>query len=278
MDRAESRTDGPASRPGFLVVSDDPGLLAGLVADLERRFGRDYGVTGAASADAGDVLRAARHPLALLLVDERVAGPSALELFARGRAQHPALKRVLLVHRGNWSSRHPVVAAMALGQVDYHLYVPWVPLERILYPAVSDFLAAWDATRDAPVVPLTIVGPLRSARTHDLRDKLARAAVPFLFHAPDSPEGRRVLAQAGRDGSRLPVIASYTGAVLDDPTDAEVVEALGMATRPSSSHCDVVVVGPVRPASRRRSTPRRRACRPWCSSPRSRAGRPGPAH
>ena len=243
MDRAGSRTDRPASGPGFLVVSDDPVLLGGLFADLERRFGLDYDVTGARAADAGGALRTAGRPLALLLVDERVARPSALELFARGREQHPALKRVLLVHRGNWSSLHPVVAAMALGQVDYHLYVPWVPLERVLYPAVTDFLAAWDATRDAPVVPLTIVGPLHTARAHDLRDKLARAAVPFLFHAPGSPEGRRVLAETGRDGSRLPVIASYTGAVLDDPTDAEVVEALGMKTRPSSSHCDVVVVG-----------------------------------
>jgi thioredoxin reductase (NADPH) len=224
------------------VVSDDPVLREGLVADLDRRFGRDYEVAGLPAAEAGTGL-AGVDPLALLLVDERVRGASPLELFAQGRGLHPAVKRVLLVHRGNWSSVHPVVAAMALGQVDYHLYVPWVPIERILYPAISDFLAAWDTSRDAPVVPLTIVGPLRSARAHDIRDKLARAAIPFRFHDPDSPEGRRLLAATGRDGSRLPLIASYTGAVLDDPTDADVVQALGMKTRPTSSGCDVVVVG-----------------------------------
>jgi thioredoxin reductase (NADPH) len=231
------------ARPGFLVVSDDPVLREGLVADLDRRFGRDYAVAGAPSAGAGPALDAAGDPLALLLVDERVRGSAPMELFARGRELHPAVKRVLLVHRGNWSSVHPVVAAMALGQVDYHLYVPWVPIERILYPAISDFLAAWDTSRDAPVVPLTIVGLPRAARSHDIRDKLARAAIPFRFHEPDSPEGRRVLAAAGRDGSRLPVIASYTGAVLDDPSDADLVEALGMKTRPTTSGCDVVVVG-----------------------------------
>ncbi|HZB21393.1 MAG TPA: FAD-dependent oxidoreductase, partial [Blastococcus sp.] len=230
-------------RPGFLVVSDDAVLREGLVADLDRRFGRDYAVAGSPSAGAGRALDAAGDPLALLLVDERVRGSAPMELFARGRELHPAVKRVLLVHRGNWSSVHPVVAAMALGQVDYHLYVPWVPIERILYPAISDFLAAWDTSRDAPVVPLTIVGLPRAARSHDIRDKLARAAIPFRFHEPDSPEGRRVLAAAGRDGSRLPVIASYTGAVLDDPTDADLVEALGMKTRPTTSGCDVVVVG-----------------------------------
>jgi thioredoxin reductase (NADPH) len=241
VDDADTR-DGP-SRAGFLVVSDDPALLDGLVADLDRRFGRDYGVAGSPSAEAVGALGAVADPLVLLIVDERVHGVPALELFARGRELHPAVKRVQLVHRGNWSSVHPVVAAMALGQVDYHLYVPWVPVERILYPAISDFLAAWDTSRDPAVVPLTIVGPPRAARSHDIRDKLARAAVPFRFHDADSPEGRRLLEATGRDGSRLPVIASYTGAVLEDPTDAEVVEALGMKTRPSSTRCDVVVVG-----------------------------------
>ena len=41
----------------------------------------------------------------------------------------------------------------------------------------------------------------------------------------------------------LPVLALYTGVVLDDPTDAELVATLGMKTRPTSSHCDVVVIG-----------------------------------
>ena len=234
--------NGRPSPSGFLVVSDDAALREALVADLDRRFGREYTVAGHPSAEAGPALDAAGD-LALLLVDERVRGAPPLELFARGRGRHPAVKRVLLVHRGNWSSVHPVVAAMALGQVDYHLYVPWVPIERILYPAISDFLAAWDTTRDAPLVPLTIVGLPRSARSHDIRDKLARAAIPFRFHAPDSPEGRRLLAATGRDGSRLPVITSYTGAVLEDPTDADLVQALGMKTRPTTSRCDVVVVG-----------------------------------
>jgi thioredoxin reductase (NADPH) len=41
----------------------------------------------------------------------------------------------------------------------------------------------------------------------------------------------------------LPVLAFYTGFVMDDPTDAELIGALGMKTRPTTSSCDVVVVG-----------------------------------
>jgi hypothetical protein len=40
---------------------------------------------------------------------------------------HPAAKRVLLVERGDYSAAHPAVRAMAVGQIDYHLFRPWQP-------------------------------------------------------------------------------------------------------------------------------------------------------
>lgn len=43
---------------------------------------------------------------------------------------------------------------MALGQIDYHLFKPWKPVERILYPAVAEFLAAWDKVYEPPSVAL----------------------------------------------------------------------------------------------------------------------------
>ena len=46
---------------------------------------------------------------------------------ARAHEQHRAAKRILLIDRGNWSAAHPAVAAMAVGQIDYHLYFPWQP-------------------------------------------------------------------------------------------------------------------------------------------------------
>jgi thioredoxin reductase (NADPH) len=130
-----------------------------------------------------------------------------------------------------------------MGQVDYHLYAPWVPLERALYSAISDFLAAWDTTREPAVVALRIVGRPRAVRSHELRDKLSRAAVPYWFHDAASPEGRQLLAETGRDGTVLPVVVHFQRGVLDDPTDAELVAVLGMKTRPSASSCDVVVIG-----------------------------------
>jgi thioredoxin reductase (NADPH) len=131
---------------------------------------------------------------------------------------------------------------MALGQVDYHLFDPWFPLERILYPGISEFLAAWDTSQDAHNVSVRIVGRL-AARSHQVRDLLTRAAVPFWFHEPETVAGRQALAEANEDGSRLPVMLFYSGTILVDPSNADVIEELGMTIRPSSTTCDLVVLG-----------------------------------
>jgi thioredoxin reductase (NADPH) len=101
-------------------------------------------------------------------------------------------------------------------------YNPWHPLERILYPAISDFLSAWDKSQDAPVVPVRIVGDQSSPRSHQLRDTLTRVSVPYWYYQLDSTAGRQLLAEVGVDSSRLPVVAFYDGAVLVDPDPAEV--------------------------------------------------------
>ena len=134
------------------------------------------------------------------------------------------MKRVLLVHRGNWSSVHPVVAAMALGQVDYHLYVPWAPLERILYPA--DQRLPGGLGHDAGGRRWCRCGSsARNGRRGRTTSATSWPARPSRTGSttPASAEGRRLLEETGRDGSRLPVVAHFAGAVLEDPTDAELV-------------------------------------------------------
>jgi len=200
------------TRAQFLVVSDDVGVLEGLVADLDRRFGRDYAVTGAPAARAAEVmerLAADSHVLALLIIDERLADPSALELFARGRKWHPTAKRVLLIQRGNWSSAHPMVAAMALGQVDYHLYNPWFPIERLLYPAISEFLASWTRARDAPAVPVRIVGQAVIIATGVSCHRLEALVGAGVFNGTGAAEARR---SAGNTSSSRPLTRPPGGA------------------------------------------------------------------
>ena len=81
------------------------------------------------------------QPVALMIADERMSGMTGVEFLTRAHARHPMAKRILLVER-NYTAANPIVPAMALGQIDYHLAKPWFP-ERGLYPAVSEFLASW---------------------------------------------------------------------------------------------------------------------------------------
>jgi hypothetical protein len=62
------------------------------------------------------------HEVALVIADQSMAGMPAIEILVRVRELAPRAKRILLIDRGDWSAAHPVVSAMALGQVDYHLY------------------------------------------------------------------------------------------------------------------------------------------------------------
>ena len=234
-------------KPIFVVVAEDPRVRTALTRDLDRRFGADYDVFAADSVAAATKLLAdcaqRSRQVALVFADQALSGPSAVEFLAQARTSHPGCRRVLVIPRGNWSSRHPVIEAMALGQVDFHLYNPWEPLERILYPAVSEFLSVWGRLQEAPVVPIRICGEQHSRRSHELRDVLTRASIPFWFFDDGSDEGQALLREVAAAGKQLPVVVFYTGVALENPSNADVVSTLGMKTRPDVERCDLIIVG-----------------------------------
>jgi thioredoxin reductase (NADPH) len=235
------------SQPIFYLVVEDAARLDALSDDLRRRFSADYRMLGATSAATGlDELRALAEQgerVALVIADQDVTELGPVTFLVRARQLHPAAKRVLMIARGNWSAAHPAVAAMECGQIDVYLFNPWRPLEQILYPAMSEFLTAWSRTQEAPFAAFRIVGRSRSPRVHEIGDLLTRTTVPYWFYEDDSPAGQRLLAEAGADGSRLPVLVSQSGIVLVDPSHAELVTALGMRTRPELDAYDVAVIG-----------------------------------
>ena len=225
------------SRPVFLLLSPDAEALA---ADLRRRYDADYRVETVPDAAALlATLRETAERVALLIVDEQV--DDAVGVLDAGRGLHPGALRILLVQRGQWSATHPAIGAMALGRIDYHLYRPWRPLERILYTSMAEFLCAWENAQPPPFVAFRIVGERHSTAVHQLRDVLTRIGIPYQFYDAGSPEGRRLLREAGTD--RTPVAMTYEGRVLIQPTHVELTARFGMATRPPVDACDVVIAG-----------------------------------
>jgi thioredoxin reductase (NADPH) len=76
-----------------------------------------------------------------------------------------------------------------------------------------------------------------------VRDVLSRVGAVFAFYQDDSPAGRQLLAEAGVDGSRLPVFVFFDKRVLVDPTNAELFSDLGVATSAANEVCDVAIIG-----------------------------------
>lgn len=235
------------SQPVFLVVAEDRRVREELSEDLRRRFSADFRIVEAASAATAlsmltDFARTFVD-VTLMIADERLIGMGAVDFLVRAHELHPSAKRVLLVERGDWSSTHPAIAATALGQIDYHLYDPWRPLERILYAPVGEVLAAWEKSREPSTVVFRIVGAHQALRSHELRDALTRSGVPYWFFDQHSAEGRALLQEVRLDDSRLPVAVHYDGTVLVEPSYPEVVAKLGLPTRPGVEACDVAIVG-----------------------------------
>jgi len=234
-------------RPIFLLVSGDRSRLDALRRDLSRRYEADYQVVGATSAAAALTMLAdhagSGADVALVIADEHLTDAPAVDFLVRAHGLHPGAKRILLIDRGNWSTAHPAVLAMAVGKIDYHLYVPWRPLERNLYPPVSEFLAAWDKSREPSFAAFRIVGPAHSPRAHRLRDDLARISVPYWYFDEGSDEGRQLLREHHLEGTHAPVVISRHGSVLVDPSHEDLMAALGFRPNLGVRACDVAIIG-----------------------------------
>ena len=136
----------------------------------------------------------------------------------------------------------PVLRAIAHGMIDAYLPAPGAGRDEGFHRAVSELLEEW-AHEAAPALPaVRIIAQQQSARAHELRDVLARNSVPYVFHAAESADGQSWLAQAGQDGSVLPVLVTYTGQVLVDPPNDQIAAVFGLASLPAGT-VDVAIVG-----------------------------------
>jgi thioredoxin reductase (NADPH) len=71
-----------------------------------------------------------------------------------------------------------------------------------------------------------------SARAHELRDLLARNSVRYGFLPAGSEQGRALLDRVGATAEQLPIVVTFDGLVLRDPSFVELAEGLSAPTRP----------------------------------------------
>jgi thioredoxin reductase (NADPH) len=247
--------------PVLMVVDEDASGLGTLEGTLSRRYAHDYLVIGESSQATAlgrlRELRAAGSPVAVVMAAATTAPESAAELLAEARTIHPAAKRVLVVPRGGQAAPSmgvpvplvvdrqaamPVLRAIAHGMIDSYLPAPGAGRDEGFHRGLSELLEEW-AQQTVPALPaVRIIDQQPSARAHRMRDLLTRSGVPYVFHDVASADGQAWLRQAGQDGSRLPVLVTYNGQVLVDPSMDQVTAVFGLAGLPEGT-VDAAVAG-----------------------------------
>jgi thioredoxin reductase (NADPH) len=234
-----------AERPVIMVVDDEPAALAAMLDALTRRFGGDYRVVPHLSAptalDAVSKIKGDGEEIALVIADQWMPEMTGNEFLGQVHAIEPMAKRALLVDWGDHAASPTILQACALGQLDNYLYKPWTPAEVHLYPLVSEFLAEWTRIHRPAMELIHIVGNEGSARSNEIRELLNRNGVPYGFHHTTSPMAKRLSEERGTEVAELPSIFLLDGSVLANPTDAEIMDAIG--ENPNELSCDVAVVG-----------------------------------
>ena len=240
-----------ATLPIVLVVEDEDEARARMRSELERRYGGDYRIACEGSALAAlaklERWRSAAEPVALVLADQWMPELTGEEFLARAKALFPDAKRALLVSFGAWGDRRTADAmlrAMATGRMDYYVLKPWRRADELFHRSITEFLYEWERSSSESPRELALISERRSPRAHQLRDLLARNGVRHVTYDSESPEGRRLLAEAGQAGTSDPVVVLLGRGVLVDPTYAELADAYGVSTTlEGRSHFDVAVVG-----------------------------------
>ncbi|GAA2058281.1 FAD-dependent oxidoreductase [Williamsia deligens] len=233
------------AKPAILTVDDDPSVSRAVARDLRRRYGENHRIVRAESPESAlDTLRELTlrgDDVAVILADYRMPGMTGIEFLEQAMDLVPSARRVLLTA---YADTGAAIDAINVVDLDHYLLKPWDPPEEKLYPVVDTLLEAWSASDRSPAEDTRVVGHRWDPRSSEVREFLARNQLSYRWFMSDEPEGARLLAAAGLgDDPQLPVVVCADGTVLQQPTDTELADRLGLQTNPAGEFYDLVVVG-----------------------------------
>lgn len=245
---ARTRPNGSgSSKPVIFAVDAGAESFLRIEYGLRRRYAPEYQVVCESSAMWGmkrlREMEAEGEDVALVLADQWMPDIAGTEFLAQARQLFPAAKRALLVEWGDRASQEPVLAAMALGHIDYYVNKPEHPGDENFHRMVTEFLYDWAKTNRPVFKEIRVVGDRWAARSHELRDILGRNGILHEFVEAGSGRGQGLLAEVGKTSASLPIVILYNGRVLEDPSNTELADAYLEVNVTSSEAYDLVILG-----------------------------------
>jgi thioredoxin reductase (NADPH) len=187
--------------------------------------------------------------VAVVLVDETFSDEARSQIFATARSLHPNARRALLVPWGAWAgpkSAERILRGMAVGDITYYVLKPWTRNDDFFHRTIAEFVLEWSRAEPSNHREVVVVAERHAGRAYQVSDLLSRNGIPHTFWSRASQAGQEVLVATGHpDGDVVVWMPAIGGTCLVDPTDAEIVEAWGIATTlpQTDRDFDLLVVG-----------------------------------
>lgn len=234
------------NRPYIMIIDDEPPALTAMLDALARRFGGDYQVVSHLQVTTAlaelEKIKQDGDQAALIIADQWMPEMTGAEFLQRAHIIHPGAQRALLVAWGDKEASSIVLQACSFGQMENYILKPWFPPEVHLYPLVEEFLSDW-VRENRPMMELVrVIGTDPLPRAIEITLFFERNGIPSGLYSVDSPEGKEYLQQAGADGKRLPVVITFEGRCMVDPSNADLADEFGMSELEETT-CDLAIIG-----------------------------------
>ncbi|MFB2771023.1 FAD-dependent oxidoreductase [Pelatocladus sp. BLCC-F211] len=232
------------AKPVLITIDDDPEVLRAIERDLRREYGENFRVLRAESGQMAletlKKLKLRNHPVALLLVDQRMPNMTGVEFLEQAMEIFPDAKRALLTA---YADTDEAIRAINKAKIDYYLMKPWTPPEQGLFPVLNDLLEIWKKTFLPSFEGVRVIGDRWSAKTHQVKDFLARNHIPYQWLDIESEEGRKLTTDVYLSELKLPLLLFPDGSHLLQPTNIEIAKKVGLKMRAEMPFYDVIIVG-----------------------------------
>lgn len=234
------------AKPVILTVDDDPDVLQAVARDLRHEYGDRFRViradSGASALEAVQQLKLRNEPVTLFLADQRMPQMTGVEFLEQAMEIFPLAKRVLLTA---YADTDAAIRAINSARLDYYLLKPWDPPEERLYPMLDDLLDDWIASFRPPFEGIRVIGNRWSPHSHQTKDFLARNQVPYQWLDVElEEEARRLVSySSGNQTPQLPLVLFPDGTRLEQPSNLQIAEKIGLKIRAERPFYDLAIVG-----------------------------------